>query len=179
MKYLQFGCGPHKHLLLPAPWENYDKEVDITRPLPFAPECAKFILAEHVIEHVPFPSGLGFLKECYRILASNGVLRLSFPDITRIGPYEAKLYSDHLARYGKEAQSVGQVCLAIASEWEHVACWTAAMAVKLLDSIGFNATLSPYGMSCFPELNGVDRHHNDVGLKLAEAETTVIQARKL
>ena len=37
-----------------------------------------FIIASHIIEHLPDP--LGFLKECYRVLRNDGVIYLAIPD---------------------------------------------------------------------------------------------------
>lgn len=37
-----------------------------------------FIIASHIIEHLPNP--LGFLKECYRVLRNYGVIYLAIPD---------------------------------------------------------------------------------------------------
>ena len=36
---LHLGAGPHR---LPSPWENFDSEVDIARPLPFPDLSAEF-----------------------------------------------------------------------------------------------------------------------------------------
>lgn len=56
-------------------------ELDITEPLPFDDGCVDWVYAEHLIEHVPFPAALGWLKEVRRILAPGGLLRLSTPDL--------------------------------------------------------------------------------------------------
>lgn len=37
-----------------------------------------FIIASHIIEHLPDP--LGFIKECYRVLRNDGVIYLAIPD---------------------------------------------------------------------------------------------------
>lgn len=176
--YLQFGAGPHKHLQIGPPWQNFDIEVDIRQKLPFPRGSAKFILAEHVIEHVQFSEGLKFLQECYRILEPGGVLRISFPDILRIDRHAANLYSDHVRKYGLDIPSPEAVWYSMATDWGHLACWTSHMAIRLMKSIGFATELSYYGSSLIPELDGIDRHHNDVGFDLACAESTVIEATK-
>jgi predicted SAM-dependent methyltransferase len=56
-------------------------ELDITEPLPFDDGCVDWVYAEHLIEHVPFPAALGWLKEVRRILTPGGLLRLSTPDL--------------------------------------------------------------------------------------------------
>lgn len=130
---LQFGSGPN---LLPPPWENFDAETDIRKPLPFPIGSAGFILAEHVIEHVDFRSGVRFLQECWRILEPGGVLRLAFPDITReiaIEDYRA----DFLKHYNRQINCREDAWFSVITDWEHQSCWTCEMAIRVLLSIGF------------------------------------------
>jgi SAM-dependent methyltransferase len=80
MRRLNFGAGGNR----PPDFESFDRDVDVEKPLPFSDACADFILAEHLGEHLSGPSLLLFLKECYRILAPNGTMRLCCPII---GPW--------------------------------------------------------------------------------------------
>ena len=77
---LNFGAGPNQ---LPQPWRNLGPEHDIRKRLKFEDNSANAILAEHVIEHVPFLQSLGFFREALRVLKPGGVLRVAFPDIGR------------------------------------------------------------------------------------------------
>ena len=70
MKKINFGCGGN----FLEGWENYDAEVDITKPLPFEDSSTDFILAEHVYEHIKPREGILFLRECHRILKPTGVI---------------------------------------------------------------------------------------------------------
>lgn len=45
---------------------------------PFADGSLDFIIASHLLEHLPNP--LGFLKECHRVLRNSGILYLVVPD---------------------------------------------------------------------------------------------------
>lgn len=176
MRFLHLGCGGHR---LPAPWENYDREVNICQRLPVEDGRARFIFAEHVIEHVPFLDGIHFLKECHRALAPGGVLRLSFPDMTRLRMPEAQLYAQYLQKItGRIITSIEQIWLSMATDWEHCSVWTADTATRLLGGVGFSAELVAYGSSQHPELNGVDGRHLSEGLELARAETTVVEATR-
>lgn len=171
---LQFGCGP-RHL--PAPWENFDRDVDIRKPLPFPDSSAQFVLAEHVIEHIPFAEGLHFLAECHRVLEPGGVLRLGFPDITRIDTLEP--YAGLLRKHGIHVKTVEEVWLSILTEWGHQSCWTRDMAMRSLRAAGFDcANPRPYWASNYSELNEIELHHITVGWDVATNETTVIEALK-
>ncbi|HET8761343.1 MAG TPA: methyltransferase domain-containing protein [Nitrospiria bacterium] len=45
---------------------------------PFGDESQDFVIASHLIEHLPNP--LGFIQDCYRVLRQNGVLYLVVPE---------------------------------------------------------------------------------------------------
>ena len=63
--FLNFGAGPNQ---LSEPWQNLDPTHDIRKRLRFENGSVAAILAEHVIEHVPFLQVLGFFQECLRVL---------------------------------------------------------------------------------------------------------------
>ena len=171
-RQLQFGSGQN---ILPPPWENFDLDVNIRSPLPFEIGSAKCILAEHVIEHVTFREGLAFLQECLRVLEIGGVLRLSFPDITR--HIKVSEYREGFSKYySRVMQSEEDVWLSILTDWEHKSCWTAEMAGRVLLAVGFTKGIRlPYGISV-SGLSSIDGHHLTVGRELAMAETTVFEA---
>jgi predicted SAM-dependent methyltransferase len=58
-----------------------DAYVDISKKLPFKNSSFDAIFCEEAIEHIPLLRAEGLLKECFRILRSGGVLRLSTPDL--------------------------------------------------------------------------------------------------
>jgi SAM-dependent methyltransferase len=166
MRRLHFGCGQNR---LPEPWENFDSEVDIRKPLAFPIGSAGLVLAEHIIEHVSFREGLGFLQECWRILEPGGVLRLAFPDILQnfaLEEYRALV----LEYYNKQINSPEDAWLSILTDWGHQSCWTGAMAVRVLKAVGFDSVhiVTP-GKSLTVGLSGV------VDL-VYRAETTAAEA---
>ena len=66
------------------------KQVDCAGPLPFESGTVKNIISSHMLEHLTRAEGLAFLKECHRILANEGVVRITVPDTKKI----AKVYVD-------------------------------------------------------------------------------------
>lgn len=134
---LHFGCDQN---FLAKPWENYDTDVDIRKPLPFPIGSARFILAEHVIEHVSFRDGVRFLGECLRILEPGGVLRLAFPDITR--SVDIKEYKRGFDKfYHRQLNTVEDVWFSILTDWAHESCWTKEMAIRVLLAVGFEKVM--------------------------------------
>ncbi|HXJ69851.1 MAG TPA: methyltransferase domain-containing protein [Verrucomicrobiae bacterium] len=182
-RFLQFGCGPHP---LPSPWETYDQEVDIAEPLPFPSECASFIHAEHVIEHVPFKAGRTFLRECFRVLEPGGVVRILFPDCERFlpalagfGDQEPHEYLDFLKRIGQPHRNALDVMRYILCESGHQSAWTCAVGVGALHAAGFQRIdLQKYAESSHGQLVGIDRHHLTSPRAVVEAETTVLEGTK-
>lgn len=175
--HLQFGSGPNQ---LPAPWQNLDADHDIRKPLRFENDSAKFILAEHVIEHVQFLQGLSFLREAYRVLEVGGVLRLAFPDVVRVS-HHPHLWAEAYAAHAKQEQKLTPpaVTLALCAGWGHQMAWTEGLAFLCLQAVGFRRICPvEYGKSQYPELENVDGHHKQVGPSLATLETSVIEATK-
>lgn len=58
-----------------------DLQIDLREKLPFASESAAYLFSEHFIEHLTRQEGLAFLAESHRVLAPDGVLRISTPDL--------------------------------------------------------------------------------------------------
>lgn len=86
VRKLQLGAGGND----PAGWLNTDIEptseevyLDATVRYPFPDGSFQYVFGEHVIEHVPWEAGVAMLKECYRVLAPGGKVRIVTPDLTK------------------------------------------------------------------------------------------------
>ena len=185
---LNFGAGPNP---LPDPWRNLGPTHDIRKRLKFENESAAGVLAEHVIEHIPFLQALGFFRECLRVLKPGGVLRLAFPDVSRFVSSRALEltlnptalgYADALdERPGFDLPETAPERTRAAlwqmlTGWGHQTSWTEQSAAAALLVVGFaHVARCPYGHG---ELKGVDGHHRDVGPELAQLESTILEARK-
>lgn len=85
---INLGCGGRYR----PDWTNVDFIArpphvighDLSRPLPFAPNRAEMVYASHVLEHFSRSDGLRLLKECHRVLAPGGVIRIVVPDLEAI-----------------------------------------------------------------------------------------------
>jgi len=84
---IEFGCNGRKM----DGWLCTDIDtIDIRQPLPWADESAIKIYGSHVVEHVSGPECMRFLKEVYRVLARNGMVRLVVPEVS------TKLQREHI-----------------------------------------------------------------------------------
>lgn len=184
---LNFGAGPNK---LPKPWQNLGPTDDIRKPLKFQNDSVAAILAEHVIEHVPFLQAFGFFQECRRVLKPRGVLRIAFPDVGRFLSRSAGLFSfkPSAFRYaddlrirpgvklpGKSLERTRGALRQMLTGWGHQTAWTEHSAAGALLVVGFSKVrLREYGQG---ELKGVDGHHREVG-EIALLESTILESRK-
>lgn len=55
--------------------------IDVSRRFPFATESVDKIYCSHFLEHIPANKGKFVLKECYRVLRKDSVMRLVVPDL--------------------------------------------------------------------------------------------------
>jgi predicted SAM-dependent methyltransferase len=92
LRMLNLGCGKRFH----PDWVNVDfcacaPEVlacDLSQGLPFPDADFDVVYHSHVLEHFPRQHGLGFLRECRRVLKPGGILRCAVPDLEAM----ARLY---------------------------------------------------------------------------------------
>ncbi|HXT74239.1 MAG TPA: methyltransferase domain-containing protein [Candidatus Angelobacter sp.] len=79
----------HSLHLVPAdkidvPWSSRIFIHDVRKPLPFPSGSAEAIYSSHLLEHLYFEEGKTLVRECFRVLASEGVLRMIVPDLASI-----------------------------------------------------------------------------------------------
>ena len=85
IRKLQIGAGPTvldgwlSTDIMPRSRETL--YLDATKRFPFEDGTFDYVYSEHMIEHVPWKSGLAMLRECRRILKPDGVVRVATPDL--------------------------------------------------------------------------------------------------
>ena len=86
-KYINLGCGT---VFIDSPqWINLDfdssnkaiRKANLLNTLPLKENSASVIYSSHFFEHIPRSCIQDFLKECFRVLKQNGVLRFVLPDL--------------------------------------------------------------------------------------------------
>lgn len=183
MRKVQFGCGANRL----DGWENYDYEVDITKPLPFENESVDVIFTEHCVEHITVPEAFSFFEECFRILRKsntdlyseykNGLIRICVPDITRVNQ---RINSDYLIWLKKAGFGDGSLNSAIknlAVNHGHKALWTQELLDLCLTSAGFDYVFyREIGQSDFDIFKNVEGHYKAIGHNAAWIESTVVEA---
>jgi len=178
MRKIQFGCGS---MLLPAPWENYDMDVDISKPLDrarFPDACASVVFSEMAVEHITPREAFAFLEECHRILVPGGLIRIVIPDFSltwrlkdpeyaRVngGVTGAKTWSEHMR--------------SIVFCHGHQGLWNSQLMQDVLESIGFTGCVQHRaGESSRPEFVDIEHHWHSVGRACAYSESGCVEGQK-
>jgi SAM-dependent methyltransferase len=163
--------------------------LDATKPLPLPDDSFHFILCEHMIEHVSVGHAQRLLAECRRVLRPGGVLRLATPDLDRLLQMMAAPPSDEATQaYVVDMNSVPDVPAAergnpvyalnrVMHDWGHRFLYNEATLTNLLHDAGFTKVVRcEPSASAHPELVGMDRHHEEVGERMNEFETLLLEA---
>lgn len=155
---LHIGCGENVY----PGWVNIDLEalrgvdymLDVRRGLPF--ENASAIYAEHFLEHLSLDAGMLFLKECRRVLAPDGALRVSTPNLDWV-----LLTHYHYKQWPGE-NDAQMDCLRVNRAfhgWGHQFLYNRQMLESVLMATGFAyVRFQRYGESERPEMRGLEKH---------------------
>ncbi|MGH9369296.1 MAG: class I SAM-dependent methyltransferase [Thermoanaerobaculia bacterium] len=155
---LHIGCGKS-----PIPgWVNVDqfplpgvdRVLDVGEGLPF--RDVSLLYAEHFLEHLSLQEGLAFLRGCRRVLAGDGVLRLSTPNLDWVMKTHYRLGS-----WGADEEAL-EDCLKMNRAfhgWGHQFLYNRQTLSVALRAAGFEKiTFHRYGESDRAELAGLERH---------------------
>jgi len=155
---LHVGCGP---VLLPGwinidnqPYKGIDAIVDVRDGIPY--DNLDFIFAEHFIEHLSYDDAQRFLRNCRRALGTNGVLRLTTPNLDWVW-----LTQYHPGEWQHPSEAVRD-CFWMNKAfrgWGHQFLYNAQTLTECLHDAGFDAIESArYGESRHEDLRGIERH---------------------
>lgn len=163
--------------------------LDATKPFPLPDGCADCVFSEHMIEHLEHADGLAMLKECRRVLAPGGILRVATPDLTVLLGLHAKELSDvqqKYIRYITDHSIPGcprydQVFVINNNfrAWGHRFIYDQAMLRASLEEAGFvDIVMHRMGESADPTLAGLETHACKAGFgDMAAFETMCFEAR--
>jgi predicted SAM-dependent methyltransferase len=88
MNLINIGCGSVIH----SSWKNLDlvpasidvESCDFRKGIPYPDIFFDACYSSHVLEHLKPQNARNLLSECYRILKSNGIIRIVVPDLETI-----------------------------------------------------------------------------------------------
>ena len=145
-----------------------DLKLDLRNPLPCADNSVRFVFSEHFIEHITRPEAVRLLRECWRVLAPGGVLRLSTPSLQCI---VAKYLERNLTEWGDlwRPATPCQLLNEGLRSWGHQFVYDADELRGVLAEAGFVAMQwVGWRQSRHPELNNLEQrpYHQEL---IAEA----------
>jgi predicted SAM-dependent methyltransferase len=178
-------------------WLNTDFEptcpnvlyLDVSRPFPFENGTLDYIFSEHLIEHLEYDSAIHMLKECRRVLKSNGRIRIATPDLSvLIGLYfcrdteRGRFYIDWIVRRLMPEVDTCREVFVINNAfhaWGHKFLYDRQTLIQTMRRSGFSE-IEPYepGMSNDENLQRLESHGKEIGSdEINNYETFVLEGR--
>ena len=150
IRKLQLGAGGN----YVDGWLNTDIEpkatgvyLDAVSDYPFASGSLDYVFAEHLIEHLPWEGGLKMLKECHRVLAPGGKIRIVTPNLVRYASLLNKTIDIEAQKFIDASRRVfawpntpvmpAYVFNKAVREWGHLFIYDPATLRKTLELAGF------------------------------------------
>jgi predicted SAM-dependent methyltransferase len=159
---LNLGCGDVSF----AGWVNVDLEDrrkanllwDLVDRFPIPDGCCSLIYSEHVIEHFSVEDGLAIFRECHRLLAPGGVLRVAMPSLEYcVESYTKDSWRTDFERW-EELRAVETRCEALNVAmrwWGHLWLYDREELHRRLKEAGFMSVRdAEWGRSAVQELCG-------------------------
>lgn len=162
----------------PEGWQAFsERQLDITKGLPFFDNHISVIFSEHVQEHITLIENISFFKEALRVLKDDGILRICCPFIDKMMRVKNdelfKHYSDVQTRHyypnedtvlkelgfgGIREEPIMFMFDSLFKGHNHRMLWTSEMMKKVLFKVGFSQVdiLEP-GYSNFDKSNCLER----------------------
>jgi predicted SAM-dependent methyltransferase len=143
-RFLNVGCGsngvPSDDWLNVDGWSStsVDFTCDLRRPLHLGSQRFEGVFTEHFLEHLSLDQAKAFLRECYRVLKPEGIIRISVPD----GELYLRNYFENrewmLARRNRQFNTPMQVVNEVfRQKLEHQYCYDFETIQILIEEMGF------------------------------------------
>jgi predicted SAM-dependent methyltransferase len=163
--------------------------LDVTRRFPINDNTFDYVMAEHMIEHVPYDDAVMMLQECHRVLKPGGRIRIATPDLeVLIGLHSPEKtesqeqYIEWVVNECKLDAANGNDVFVINNNfraWGHCFLYDRETLKSTMTTAGFvNVTFYKPGISGDPNLEGVESHGKGKGTteEINQFETFVAEA---
>ena len=187
IKKLQIGGGSY----LKKGWLNGDIlggdiYLNAADKFPIKSGSLDYIFAEQFIEHLDFESGKKCLEECYRVLKPTGVIRIATPDLNGLFSVynnnnsivnSGEALTRHRSNHNKDCLNLCHFINDNFRLWGHSFIYDFETLESVFKNIGFKSINHVnFGISKFPELNGLEIHADTEWMK--SAYQIIIEVKK-
>lgn len=162
-----------RRLLKVPSWPRDVRRLDVRKGLPFADSSVRYIYSSHAFEHFTYEESLGIAKDCFRVLAPGGILRVAVPDLGLI-VREYCVDSEPLAshRFLSRLSLSHSLQDIVHPGSNHSQMFDGRSLVHLLNAAGFaKPEVSSYRMSGIPEIEELE-------LEVRRRESLYVEARR-
>jgi predicted SAM-dependent methyltransferase len=190
IRKLQIGAGKVDYPgwlntdIEPGPGEAY---LDATKRFPIPDGSMNYIFGEHVIEHLSYDNGLFMLRECYRVLAPGGKIRLATPNLIKYFQLFQEPKTEELRNYlsrkiemhrwPQSSRPESMILNLEMRSFGHQYLYEPRTLSDRLTQAGFRQIAEfPPGESDDPLLRGVESRHNNGWRAVNDYESMVLQA---
>lgn len=135
---------------------------DLSRPLPFADRCARFLQSEDFIGQLSLEQAMVFFAECHRLLCPGGALRLLTPDLSVLlhmyvrGDARLRQLWDESVGIPLLTGTLGELVNKAMTFGGHRFFYDEPTLRAVLEPAGFQVHRVDYNHSAFAELRGLD-----------------------
>jgi predicted SAM-dependent methyltransferase len=151
---------------------------DATKGLPLKQESCEVVYSSHMLEHLDRYEANKFLKEAYRVLIPNGIIRIVVPDIKKqiaqynnSGDADAFIEASHMC-VPRPTSLAQKLRLLLVGTRHHQWMYDGISLSRLLQKHGFIETeIMPVGKTNIPEPRSLD-------LQERSSESVYVEARK-
>jgi len=81
VRYFLFKINLISKKLYEIPWHKNIVIRDLRKKLPFKDDSVAFIYSSHLLEHLKKDEGMRLIKECFRVLKKEAIIRIAIPDL--------------------------------------------------------------------------------------------------
>ena len=151
---------------------------DATKGLPLKQESCEVVYSSHMLEHLDRNGAEKFLKEAYRVLRPNGIIRIAVPDIKKqiaqyndSGDADAFVESTHMC-VPRPTSLAQKIRLLLVGTRHHQWMYDGNSLSRVLQKHGFiEAEIMPVGKTKIPESGPLD-------LQERSSESVYVEAKK-
>lgn len=126
-------------------WDDRIFLHDLRKPFPWKDSSADVIYSSHTLEHFAREDGLKFIKECFRILKPEGIVRILVPDLAAnishylSGKTRADYFLEGMGVLYSQGKKPLKNILAPLIECPHKCYYDASTLTTILNEVGFKA----------------------------------------